>query len=1031
MTVWCHLPTIFNQRYALRSAGLLTLCVALITTLFFTSVLHAAPGINKTLSFQGRLLRSNGGVVPDGHYNIQFKIYQDGAGTTAGNTGGTLKWTETYVNNNGDNGVEVKNGYFSANLGSVNPFGTSVDWDQDTLFLSMNVAGSAAGCTSFNTAPCAADGEMLPMKRITATPYALNAGQLGGKTASNFVQLGQGVQEDASSNSSSIFINKTASGNLVQLQNAATDIFTVNNTGDLTLGSNSDKTISIATAADDATGNNLSIKAGNGGNGTGANGGDLILQGGNAGGTDGNGGVVVINSGHGTGSGSSGTIYIGSSNDAGIQIGSTNLASGTQTIVVGTNANSGSTSNVVVGSTGTAGGGTTTIQAKDAVTIKTDGTTRATFSDSTNTVYFGNGVSSSTPNDFTLQGTDSSAAAIAGGSLTIQGGNATTGNTNGGNVTISGGTGSGTGANGLVVLGTPTFSTVANDANCYTSGAVVATSCTIAASTVNTASAVLVGFSTGGQAATLPDPTITTAGRIIYVMAAGSSQDFTLRANVGGGAGVEQAITMRKNTTATLIWNGSDWTAAGSSSTTTLQDTYDNTPQDAGGAELVLRNSTSTDGLTIRDSSDDPINGTLLEIQSSSAAKVFSVNSNVTEYATNAGAETAGSSSGTFPDETWGAAGTSSITRHTTAGNYIASGKASARIDSSATLSGAYNMLSTALAPSASYNVSMSVRLDSSSDPLTDLGVFYAPDGATPSVTCTSNVTITTDAWKKVTCSFQTPSSGINSSNLIAVGQAGSGTHRYYIDNLSVTKTDNAAPNVQVGGGTNGGPATLFTLDKSAAAPTASTSEALLGSMYYDTDLGKVQCYEAEGWGTCGASPDTFVTISPQYTNAVMNGTDIGTISSDLCSDTLNINDGSSSQPTICGTNETYNFYKWTSAESTNQTRSIFVTYQLPATFKEFVAGSTSLMGRTDSSNSSVTYQVYRDNGDGLTSCGSAVSTSTGSQSTWQKATAAGGADPSACDFEAGDSIMFRINLTAKSDANAYVSNLGFTFSNN
>jgi hypothetical protein len=243
------------------------------------------------------------------------------------------------------------------------------------------------------------------------------------------------------------------------------------------------------------------------------------------------------------------------------------------------------------------------------------------------------------------------------------------------------------------------------------------------------------------------------------------------------------------------------------------------------------------------------------------------------------------------------------------------------------------------------------------------------------------------------------------------------------------TDSANGAKNVQVGTGSGSGTPSLLTLDKASSAP--SVNSALLGSMYYDTTLGKVQCYESEGWGACGAAPDTFVTISPEYTNAVMNGTDIGTITSDLCSDTLNINDGSSSQPTICGTNETYNFYKWTSAETTDQTRSIFVTSQLPTSFKEFVAGSTSLMGRTDSADSGVSYQIYRDDGSGLTSCGSAVSVSTGTQTTWQKATASGSADPSTCGFSAGDSILIRINLTAKNDANAYVSNLGFTFSNN
>jgi hypothetical protein len=515
-------------------------------------------------------------------------------------------------------------------------------------------------------------------------------------------------------------------------------------------------------------------------------------------------------------------------------------------------------------------------------------------------------------------------------------------------------------------------------------------------------------------------------------MAAGGSEDFTLSVN-GGGAG--NLITMRKNNAATLIWNGTDWIPAGASSSTTLQDAYNNTPQSAGSAELLLSNSTSTDGLTIRESGADPINGPLLEVQNASAGTLFSINSNTSELASNGGAEVAGSSASTFPSNTWTDVGSATVSRYTTAGNYIASGKASTRIATgNAAYSGAHNRLTAALAPSTTYNVSLSVRLDSGSSPLTDLAVFYTIDGNSFGASCTDNVTVTAAEWTKIDCSFETPASGINSNNTIVFGQIGAAAHTFYADNLSVVPAsgNGATPNVKVGGGAAGGSPTLFTLDKSASAPTGTSSDALLGSMYYDTTLGKVQCYEAEGWGACGSSPDTFVTISPEYTNAVMNGTDIGTITSDLCSDALNINDGSGVQPTICGTDETYNFYKWTSPETNSQTRSIFVTYQLPATFKNFVAGSASLMGRTDSSNSGVTYQIYRDdNSTGLSSCGSAVSVSTGSQSTWQKATASGGNDPSTCRFEAGDSILFRINLTAKDDAKAYVSNLGFTFSNN
>lgn len=203
MNVWCHLPTIFKRRQALRTAGLITLCVAITTTLFFIMPARAATGVNQTLSFQGRLQSPSGAIVPDGYYNIQFKLYQDGDGTAAGNTegspAGSLKWTENHVNNNANQGIRVKNGYFSVTLGSVTPFGSSVDWNQDTLWLSMNIAGTAANCTDFTS--CSPDGEMLPMKRLTAVPYAIqaqNATTVGGMNASELIHNQNTAQQTAS-----------------------------------------------------------------------------------------------------------------------------------------------------------------------------------------------------------------------------------------------------------------------------------------------------------------------------------------------------------------------------------------------------------------------------------------------------------------------------------------------------------------------------------------------------------------------------------------------------------------------------------------------------------------------------------------------------------------------------------------------------------------------------------------------------------------------------------------------------------------
>jgi hypothetical protein len=290
-------------------------------------IYHAAParaaaGINQQINFQGRLLNSQGATVPDGFYNIEFKIYQDGDGQSAGDTtgspAGSLKWTEDHINNNSQ-GVTVKNGYFSVQLGSVTAFGSNIDWNQDTLWLSINIGTTNATCTPFSS--CGGDGEMTPMKRLSSSPYALNSGQLGGLTSAQFVQLARGVQTDASTNTTSIFLNKTGGGNFFQLQSSSTDVFTLSNSGDIAFGSNANHTISVATAAANGAGKSLTISSGAAGTGGAAlAGGNLVLQGGAGGGTNGNGGNVSIDAGAKNGSGTDGTISIGTVNSSAVSI---------------------------------------------------------------------------------------------------------------------------------------------------------------------------------------------------------------------------------------------------------------------------------------------------------------------------------------------------------------------------------------------------------------------------------------------------------------------------------------------------------------------------------------------------------------------------------------------------------------------------------------------------------------------------------------------------------------------------------------
>lgn len=1264
----------------------------------------AASGINQQMNFQGRLYTASGATVPDGYYNMQFKIYQDGAGTTVGNPGGTLKWTEEWTNAGG-HGIQVINGFISVQLGSVTPFGSSIDWNQDTLWLSMNVGNTNVSCTPFSA--CGGDGEMVPMKRLSSTPYALNAGMLGGLTASGFIQntitpqtaniavqsasagnVGAVIQAAPSQTANLLELRDSgglvnasfnASGNQLTLGRIAgsgtvtqgklvlsdgtTDGFgltlqsgtlTANRTVVIPDSTVANDTVCLQTAANcgavgatkaldnlTATAINQSLVPGSSYNNSldlgsssytwrsGYFGGvvyapairpladsttALKIQ--NAAGTT---DLIAFDT---TGAGTTtigGTTKVTpqSSTSTTLLCSNTGIISTCDASVLAPSAtnfiqNSTSlqtSSNFWISGTGKAdtglqspsldstSGNALSIGATNATSItigKSTGATSLVLSSST----IGLGIATAPS---TLQATSQTTAATQGATLTIQGatsgttgaggtlalkgGNSASGTT-GGNVTISGGTGST--SNGLVLITTPTFSTTANDANCYAGGALVAVDCTIAQTSVNNSSAIIVGLSVIGKTVTLPDPSVTTAGRIVYVTAANSSVDFTLSVN-GGGQGNQ--IAMRQNTTATMIWNGNDWTAAGASSSTTLQSAYDNTLQSAGGAELVVSKTSATNGLTIRDSSVNSVNGSLLSVQTSSAAGLFQVNSNVTEYVSNAGAETAGASSTTFPASTWAAAGSSTVTRNiTTNNNSIATGQASVSVvTTAATNAGVKNTLTATLGTLQNYNVSFTARL--SSGTFTDMNVYYSVDGTAASVPCTTSQAIATSVWTKVNCAFTAPASGITSGNAILIRQTGATARTFYVDNLSVTiaadynyatdgsvtdsgnfatnwsavsgstvsrsttvgndasdsaqavtaatagqgvrnklsisplastlyrvtvyaassnsfsdftvrysrdggtnfaacadyntqtlsttltsftkitcyiTTDasaatnpyvyftqntatartfyvdtfsmtlasNTTPNVQIGGGVNGGPTTLFTLDRGASAPIASNNDALLGSMYYDTTLGKLQCYEADGWGACGSSPDNIVTISPEYTNAVLHGNGIGTMTSDLCSDYLNINDGSGSpaQPTICGTNETYNFYKWTSPQATAQTYSIYVTYQLPSTFKEFNSGQTSLMGRTDNGSNggsaTVQYQIYRNSGTGLTSCGSTISVSTGTQTSWQIGNATGAADPSTCGFAPSNSIVFKIDMTTSKNANAYVGNLNFAFSN-
>ena len=113
----------------------------------------ASADIPSTLSYQGVLTDSGGAVVPDGSYELTFRIYDVASG-------GTPLWAETISN------VQVNGGIFNVILGQSE----KLDLDFDVQYwLGVSVNGGA---------------ELAPRMSLSASPYSLNARQVKG--AANF-----------------------------------------------------------------------------------------------------------------------------------------------------------------------------------------------------------------------------------------------------------------------------------------------------------------------------------------------------------------------------------------------------------------------------------------------------------------------------------------------------------------------------------------------------------------------------------------------------------------------------------------------------------------------------------------------------------------------------------------------------------------------------------------------------------------------------------------------------------------------------
>ena len=193
----------------------------LLSTLVFPAFVprtNAAP--NYQMNYQGKLTNASNVAVADGTYNMRFWLLTSGTIATT-----SAVWSETLT---GTNKVQVTNGLFSVMLGSTSPL-TGVDFNQ-TLYLGVEIGG---------TSTPGWDGEMSPRKTLGTMPSAFEADKLDGLTSTQFVRTDATTTIATSSADTLLTITQNGIGDILNLFDGTTEVFTVVDGGNVGIGTTS------------------------------------------------------------------------------------------------------------------------------------------------------------------------------------------------------------------------------------------------------------------------------------------------------------------------------------------------------------------------------------------------------------------------------------------------------------------------------------------------------------------------------------------------------------------------------------------------------------------------------------------------------------------------------------------------------------------------------------------------------------------------------------------------------------------------
>lgn len=168
------------KKFAFYNVVILLITVQLVIVInywYFVFKNIGQASINDTIAYQGKLVDSNGTVVPDGDYNMEFSVY---ASLATGTPVWTERWDGTSQNSHSGSQVSVVDGIFSVDLNSLCLDWTTgtcitasgVDFSSNSLYLEVKFDSDTNGSM---------DQTFTPRKRFSSVAYSMNSAKLDGK----------------------------------------------------------------------------------------------------------------------------------------------------------------------------------------------------------------------------------------------------------------------------------------------------------------------------------------------------------------------------------------------------------------------------------------------------------------------------------------------------------------------------------------------------------------------------------------------------------------------------------------------------------------------------------------------------------------------------------------------------------------------------------------------------------------------------------------------------------------------------------